>query len=67
MFLRLRANARNLRQVKVLVPLDSIDTFDLSVAQARRIGAMPHDADLLHLVFAHAMASNGVEIVKQVV
>jgi len=67
MYLRLRANARNLREVRVIVPLDTIDTFDLPVEQARRIGAMPHDADLLHLVFAHAMASNGVEIVKQVV
>ena len=67
MFLRLRANARNLREVRVVVPMDTIDTFDLPVEEARRIGAMPHDADLLHLVFAHAMASNGVEIVKQVV
>jgi nicotinamidase-related amidase len=66
MYLRLRANARNLRQVRVIVPMDSIDTFDLPVEEARRIGAMPHDADLLHLVFAHAMASNGVEVVKQV-
>ncbi|NLF11559.1 MAG: cysteine hydrolase [Anaerolineaceae bacterium] len=66
MYLRLRANARNLREVRVVVPLDTIDTFDLPVEAARRIGAMPHDADLLHLVFAHAMASNGVEIVKQV-
>ena len=66
MYLRLRANARNLREARVIVPMDAIDTFDLPVAEARRIGAMPHDADLLHLVFAHAMASNGVEIVKQV-
>jgi nicotinamidase-related amidase len=66
MYLRLRANARNLRQMRVIVPMDSIDTFDLPVEEARRIGAMPHDADLLHLVFAHAMASNGVEMVKQV-
>jgi nicotinamidase-related amidase len=67
MYLRLRANARNLREVRVIVPMDTIDTFDLPVEQARQMGAMPHDADLLHLVFAHAMASNGVEIVKQVV
>jgi nicotinamidase-related amidase len=66
MYLRLRANARNLRQIRVIVPMDTIDTFDLPVDEARRIGAMPHNADLLHLVFAHAMASNGVEIVKQV-
>jgi len=67
MYLRLRANARNLREVRVIVPMDSIDTFDMPVEEARRIGATPHDADLLHLVFAHAMASNGVEIVRQVV
>jgi len=66
MYLRLRANARNLREVRVIVPMDSIDTFDMPVEEARRIGAMPHDADLLHLVFAQAMAANGVEIAKQV-
>lgn len=67
MYLRLRANARNLRDVRVIVPIDTIDTFNLPVDVARSAGAMPHDADLLHLAFAHAMASNGVEIVKQVV
>lgn len=67
MYLRLRANVRNLRDVRVIVPLDCIDTFDLPVEEARRLGAMPHDADLLHLVFAHSMASNGVEVVIRVV
>ncbi len=67
MYLRLRANVRSLRDVRVIVPLDCIDTFDLSVEEARWIGAMPHDADLVHLIFAHAMAGNGVEIVRQVV
>lgn len=67
MYLRLRANVRNLRDVRVIVPLDCIDTFDLPVEEARRLGVMPHDADLVHLVFAHAMAGNGVEVIIRVV
>jgi nicotinamidase-related amidase len=67
MHLRLRANALNLRNVRVIVPLDGVDTFDIPVAVAERIGALPHHGDLLHLVFAYSMAGNGVEVVAQVV
>lgn len=67
MYLRLRANARNLRGVRVIVPLAAVDTFDIPVEVAREIGAMPHHGDLLHLVFAYGMAANGVELVRDVV
>ncbi|MGD8624248.1 MAG: isochorismatase family cysteine hydrolase [Anaerolineae bacterium] len=66
MYLRLRANARDLREVRVIVPANTVDTFDIPVDVAREIGAMPHPGDLLHLIFLSSMAQNGVEIVAQI-
>jgi nicotinamidase-related amidase len=67
MHLRLRANALNLRGVRVILPIDGVDTFDLPVEVALQIGALPHHGDLLHLIFLYNMAQNGVEIVAKVV
>ncbi len=66
MHLRLRANALKLRDVRVIVPMDCVDTFDTPVHVAQEIGAMPHHADLLHLIFLYSMAQNGVEVVAEV-
>jgi nicotinamidase-related amidase len=63
MHLRLDANARQLQR-RVLLPADCVDTYDMPVALARQIGAMPHDGDVLHAVFLYHMALNGVEVVK---
>jgi nicotinamidase-related amidase len=67
MHLRLRANAHNLRGVRVILPVNGVDTFHLPVAAAEESGAMPHHADLLHLIFLYSMAQNGVEVVAGVV
>jgi nicotinamidase-related amidase len=67
MYLRLRANALGLRDVRVIVPVTGVDTFHIPVDMAREIDAMPHHADLLHLVFLYSMAQNGVQVVKEVV
>ena len=67
MHLRLRANALRLRDVRVILPLDCIDTFDLPVDVAAEIGAMPHHGDLMHLIFLYSMAQNGIEIVSEVI
>jgi len=66
MYLRLRANARDQRGVRVIVPANAVDTFDIPLDVAREIGALPHPGDLLHLVFLYSMAENGVEIVAQI-
>jgi nicotinamidase-related amidase len=63
MHVRLRANANQLRQ-RVILPVDCVDTYDLPVETAKQIGAVPHDADLLHLVFLYHMMLNGVEVVR---
>jgi nicotinamidase-related amidase len=63
--LRLEANAAQARDVRVIVPADCVDTYDLPVDAARSLGLLPHAGDLIHLVFLYHMALNGVEIVKE--
>ena len=65
MHLRLRANAFNLHGVRVILPFDGVDTFDIPVKVAEELGIMPHHADLLHLIFLYNMAENGVEVVTK--
>lgn len=60
--LRLRANARQLAGVRVIVPADCVQTFDTPMYVAKQLGIPPHPADVLNAVFLHSMASNGVEI-----
>jgi nicotinamidase-related amidase len=67
MHLRLRANVLGMRDHRVIVPINAVDTFDLPVQVAQEIGAVPHDGDLLHLVFLYSMAQNNVEVVRKVV
>lgn len=62
MSLKLRSNASGLG-CRVTVPIDCVDTYHLGVKEAASIGAMPHDGDLLHYVFLHHMALNGVNVV----
>jgi nicotinamidase-related amidase len=66
MHLRLRANAFNRRDVRVILPIDGVDTFDIPVDVAEELDIMPHHADLMHLIFLHSMAENGVEVVASV-
>jgi nicotinamidase-related amidase len=66
MHLRLRANALNLHDTRVILPLDGVDTFHIPVEMAQEIGAMPHHGDLIHLIFLYSMAQNGIEIVSEV-
>lgn len=63
--LKLAANARN-RHLQVVVPANSVDTYDLPVQTAKQIGATPHDADLLHAVFLYHLALNGVRVVSAI-
>jgi nicotinamidase-related amidase len=65
MHLRLRANALELRDVRVVVPINGVETFDIPVDSAEEIGTMPHSGDLLNLVFLYNMAENGVNVVAR--
>lgn len=64
MQLRLRANAAGDLDFEVVVPADCVETYDLPVATALRLGAMPHDGDLMHRLFLYHMALNGVQVVR---
>jgi nicotinamidase-related amidase len=63
MDLRLQANAANRADVRVIVPADCVQTYDLPIPIAQQLGALPHDGDLLHAIFLYMLALNGVEVV----
>ncbi|HKY84696.1 MAG TPA: isochorismatase family cysteine hydrolase [Anaerolineales bacterium] len=65
MHLRLDANARQIDR-RVLLPANCTDTYDLPVAAASAIGAVPHDAGVLHRIFLYSMHLNGVEVVASI-
>ncbi len=66
MYLRLRANAMQLPGVRVILPVDAVETYDLPVEAAQEVGAVPHHGDLLHLIFLYSLMLNGVEVVAGV-
>ncbi len=66
MHLRLRANALQLHDVRVILPENCVQTYDTSVKTAQKLGIPAHDGDLLHATFLHNMWANGVEVVKRV-
>ena len=69
MHLRTRANVlgqrdTRIRNTRVIVPTDCVQTYDLPVETALELGALPHDGELLHRIFLYQMALNGVEVVS---
>jgi nicotinamidase-related amidase len=66
MHLRIGANQEQRRGVRVIVPVNCVDTYDLPVETAKQIGATPHDAEFLHVVFLYHMMLNGIEIVSEI-
>ena len=65
MHLRLRANAYGYKH-RVIVPAEAVQTYDMPVDLAARLGVMPHDGDLLHALFLYQMALNGVEVIASI-
>lgn len=66
MYVRLLANENQMKGLRVILPVNTVDTYDLPVDVAKQIGAVPHDAEFLHLVFLYHMMLNGVEIVTEI-
>jgi nicotinamidase-related amidase len=60
--LRIRANVQGRSDVRVIIPADSVQTYDLPVEAARELGAMPHDGDLTHSMALYHMALNCIEV-----
>jgi nicotinamidase-related amidase len=67
MALRLDANARQVKERRIIIPADCVATYDTPVELAKELGAAPHPGDIIHAVFLHHMALNAVDVVKQVV
>jgi hypothetical protein len=67
MYLRLSANQQQQHGARVILPVNTVDTYDMPVEIAARFGIIPHDAEFLHLVFLYHMMLNGVEIVTEIV
>ncbi len=64
-YLRLKANAHH-KKGRVIVPANCVQTWHLSVDDARNLPAMPHHGDMLHAIFLYHMALNGIEVVKEI-
>jgi nicotinamidase-related amidase len=65
MHVKLRANAQG-RRVRVVLPENCIQTYDMPVAVATELGLPAHDGNFLHLVFLYHMALNGCEVVRRI-
>ncbi|HEY4033418.1 MAG TPA: isochorismatase family cysteine hydrolase [Ktedonobacteraceae bacterium] len=65
MHLKLYANAHNLK-MRIIVPENAVQTYDIPVAAAHKIGALPHSGDVLHLLFLYHMRLNGIEVVREI-
>lgn len=63
MGLRTLADQSNIK-VRIIVPASCVATYNLTVGAAQKIGALPHDAQFLHLLFLYHMSLNGVEVVR---
>lgn len=65
MYLRVRANILGQRDARIVVPANCVQTYDMPVETAAKLGALPHDGDLLHSIFLYHMALNAVEVVAR--
>jgi nicotinamidase-related amidase len=65
MHLKLHANAHNLK-MRIIVPENAVQTYDLPVTAARETDTLPHSGDVLHLLFLYHMRLNGIEVVQEI-
>ena len=65
MHLRMRANALNRSRFSVVVPANTVDTFDIPEFPATA-PTSAHPGDFFHEVFLYHMAQNGVRIVREI-
>ena len=65
MYLRLDANERQLSR-RVIVPANCVDTYEMTVNDATKLGTLPHPGKLTHEFFLYHMALNGVEVCSSI-
>jgi len=67
MHLRLRANALDRKDYRVIVPANAVDTYDMGDERAHQLGALAHPGDFFHQVFLYHMALNGIRVVQKLI
>jgi nicotinamidase-related amidase len=65
MHLRMRANALGLQDFEVIVPANTVETFDIPDHEDAEPGAA-HPGDFFHNVWLYHMASNGIRVVHSI-
>lgn len=65
MFLKMWANEHQ-KDMRVIIPANCVETFDLPFDVAQKLGAMPHPGDPYHIWTLYEMARNKIEIVKEI-
>jgi nicotinamidase-related amidase len=65
MYIKVRANER-LERCTVVVPRDCVDTYDVTVEEAKARGIVPHPGELMHRIFLYHMMLNGVRVVRRI-
>ena len=63
MHLRMRADNEG-RDDEVFVPAALVQTFEVTVEQARSLGIKPHPGDFMQRLFLYHLALNGVQVVS---
>jgi nicotinamidase-related amidase len=66
MHLKLHANAHN-RKLRVIVPANAVQTYDMPIETAKQLSALPHNGDVLHLMYLYQMQLNGIEVVREMI
>lgn len=71
MHLKMRENTRDGRdpssRLEIIVPASLVQTYDLPVETASRLGLKAHDGDFFHLAFLYHMHLNGITVVSDIV
>lgn len=62
MYVKLRANQGNMEPVKIYLPANMVQTYDLPIEVAETIGAKPHPGDLMHHLFLYHLSLNGIKV-----
>lgn len=65
MFIKMWSN-QNQMNVRVIIPEDLVETFDLPADIAKSLGVPPHPGDFLHVFALYEMARNGIDIVREI-
>lgn len=66
MYILMWANEHQ-KDIRVIIPANCVETFDLPFETAEEIGAMPHPGDVHQARALYEMARNNIDIVKEIV